>query len=214
MNPNWRCTQAYCIFWQALRTASEFHLSVLLFYWASLSILNSGICSSISTRCVRHLLQSVEEPSDSWETEHCVNFLCRGTLPSYHHWSTRRILKDDGWRLSDLLSRPSQALWLPLHDEPILGPPLRSPVIKDWGGEAMSRQEADNQIIQDCVSHLTCMDPVSVLKSVIQSMEELFVCLCVRGREKETKKFSALLCFFLYFYLSFTYSFCIFFLLL
>ncbi len=63
-------------------------------------------------------------------------------------------------------------------------PTSPSPVMKDWGGVAVSRQEADNQITQDYVSHLTCMDPVSVLKSVIQSTEDFFfVCLCVWERE-------------------------------
>ncbi len=53
--------------------------------------------------------------------------------------------------------------------------------MKDWGGVAVSRQEADNQITQDNVSHLTCMDPVSALKSEIQ----FYVCLCVRRGEKD-----------------------------
>lgn len=166
------------IFWQALRAALEFQPWMLLLHWASPSILYSGICSSISTWYVRPTLQSAEEPSDSWEREHCVNFLCRGTsfLPSLKHEQD-----PERWRMEAIRSFvytesgsvTASSWWA--HS----GPPLRSPVMKDWGGVAVSRQEADNQITQDYVSHLTCMDPVSVLKSVIYIF--LSVCVCKVG---------------------------------
>lgn len=54
----------------------------------------------------------------------------------------------------------------------------------------MSRQEADNQITQDYVSHLTCEDPVSVLESGIQSTEEFFVCLSVREKKRQINSLS------------------------
>lgn len=137
---------------------------MLLLCCFSLSIFLWRFCSIISAQCVRRLLQSTEEPSDSWETEWCetscaeVHFLPTVT----EAWGESWKMTDD-WKLSDFSSRPSQKPWLPLRDEP--GLPRLSFL---WVGIAASRQEADNEITQDYVSQLTCMDPVSILESRIE----------------------------------------------
>lgn len=177
-----------------------------LLFWTSPSIFLLRFCSIISAQCVRRFLQSTEEPSDSWETECCetscaeVHFLPKVT----EAWGESWKMTDD-WKRSDFSSRPSQKPWLPLHDEP--GLPHLSFL---WGGIAASRQEADNEITQDYVSQLTCMDLVSVLETRIESVE-VFLPVWDREMENTKKEISALLIFPLHFSLSSAYSFCIFF---
>lgn len=167
---------------QVLIAACEFHLWKFLLYWASLRILHLGICRSISTWYVKPSLQSVEEPRDSWETEHCVNFLCRGALPSYCHWSMRRVLKmTNGCYQIFRLDQGG------IHDclfmkRPFCPTPL-SPVMRDWSGVIASIHEA---VIK---SHrITChIWPVwtqFLLKSVIHSTEFLSV-VWKRARKRQ-----------------------------
>lgn len=102
----------------------------------------------------------------------------------------------------------SQDPWPPLHHEPILTTTSPPRVMKRWGVVAASSQEADNQITQDYVSHLTCMDPVFCT----QKCDSIHRGVSVWEEEKKRQiKFSVLLSFFLSVYLPYTYSFHIFF---
>lgn len=79
-------------------------------------------------------------------------------------------------------------------------PPLRSAVMKERTGEAVSRQEADNQITEDyCTWHIWPVWTRFLCSKVrFDPWRRLFsVCLCLRGRgeEKTKKKLSVLLLF-------------------
>lgn len=128
----------------------------------------------------------------TWETMLCKLPAHRYaiSLPSLKH---EEDLKDDGWGLLDVLSRPSENPWLPHLVLP--------PVMKDWGGVA------DNQITEDYVSHLTCADLVTPSTSGFQSSE------AKENRNRQIKYLSPahFFLFSVHFYLSYTRSFCIFF---
>lgn len=179
MNLNW---QTYRYIWQALFYYCYFAGT----RWVFLLL---DICSSsISARRVRPSPQSVEEPSDSWEKEHCINFLMQrytSFLPSL-----KREDDPERWRMEALRScvQTKSGSVTASSSWARSCPTSAAPVMKDWGGVvAVSSQEADNQITQDYVSHLTCMDPVSVLRSVIQATEE-FIFLSVSERRRKSEQ--------------------------
>lgn len=98
----------------------------------------------------------------------------REALPSYRHRSTRRILRDDRWRRSDLLSRQSKDPWLPVHDKPMLAHLSVFPCNEKIEVAKVCR--GSRQIIKSHrgrVARLTSVDLLSTLKSkVIQSQRE------------------------------------------
>lgn len=139
------------------------HLQVLLLCWGleyfALRNLQKCICRMFS----RPLLHSAEEPRDSWETELFKLPVQRYTSfpPSLKHEQDPEKMTDGGsqiFRLDRVKIRDCLLMMSPFL------PTSASSVMKECGGAAAPRQQADNQITQDYVSHLTCIGPVPALK--------------------------------------------------
>lgn len=76
-------------------------------------------CSSMSTPCVWPSLHSKRQVTTPLQNRAQHKLPAWRTVSSNQNWSMRKIMKDDGWRLSDLLSRQGKDPWLPLHDKTI-----------------------------------------------------------------------------------------------
>lgn len=110
-----------------------------------------------------------------------VHFLPTATEARGESWK----MTDGGFQIFSLvLDRNFPCLFTmsPMRPHPSL-----SPVMINWGAPHPTKQEADNQITQDCMSHLTYRSLFSGLKSGMESTEVLFT---LRELEKKCQNLS------------------------